>query len=134
MAQMTDLPLTVGCNCGGVRFEVTEPLVAASYCHCKRCQRRSGAAASPNAHPAPGAFRIVAGEDRLRMWKPRDGGEKFASISRARVRTTFSLLDLDEGDVHVSVVIADTNLSRSAREKAGHIRRGSAFPSAVRTA
>ena len=50
---MTDLPLTGGCNCGAVRFEVTEPLVAASYCHCKRCQRRSGAAASPNAHPTP---------------------------------------------------------------------------------
>ena len=68
---MTDLPLTGGCNCGVVRFEVTEPLVAASYCHCKRCQRRSGAAASPNANPAPGAFRIVAGEDTLRMqWEP----------------------------------------------------------------
>ena len=74
---MTDLPLTGGCNCGAVRFEVSEPLVAASYCHCKRCQRRSGAAASPNAHPAPGAFRIVAGEDTLRMWKPEDGGEKW---------------------------------------------------------
>ena len=75
--EMNDFPLTGGCNCGAVRFEVTEPLVAASYCHCKRCQRRSGAAASANAHPAPGTFRIVAGEVRLRMWKPDDGGEKW---------------------------------------------------------
>ena len=74
---MTDLPLTGGCNCGAVRFEVSEPLVAASYCHCKRCQRRSGAAASANAHPASGSFRIVAGADRLRMWKPDGGGEKW---------------------------------------------------------
>ena len=75
--EMTDLPLTGGCNCGIVRFEVTAPLVSASYCHCRRCQRRSGAAASASAHPAPGAFRIVAGEDRLRVWKPEQGGEKW---------------------------------------------------------
>jgi hypothetical protein len=72
--EMTDLPLTGGCNCGAVRFEVTEPLIAASYCHCKRCQRRSGAAASPSAHPARGVFRIVADKDKLRMWKPQDAG------------------------------------------------------------
>src|SRR5690242_3114328 len=72
-----DLPLTGGCNCGAVRFEVTAPLVAASYCHCKRCQRRTGTAASANAHPAEGAFRIVSGEDRLRIWKPEGGGEKW---------------------------------------------------------
>jgi hypothetical protein len=74
---MTEFPLKGGCNCGAVRFEVTEPLVSASYCHFKRCQRRSGAAASANAHPAPDTFRIVAGEDRLRMWKPDGGGEKW---------------------------------------------------------
>jgi hypothetical protein len=72
-----DLPLTGGCNCGAVRYEVTAPLEAASYCHCRRCQRRSGAAASPNAHPDPDSFRIVSGEDRLRVWKPDDGGEKW---------------------------------------------------------
>jgi hypothetical protein len=57
-----------------VRFEVTAPHVVASYCHCKRCQRRTGAGASAQAHPAPGSFRIVAGQDRLRVWKPREGG------------------------------------------------------------
>lgn len=75
--QLTEHQLTGGCNCGAVRYEVTEALAAASYCHCKRCQRRSGAAASPNAHPAPGSFRIVAGQDRLRSWKPENGGEKW---------------------------------------------------------
>ena len=74
---MTEFPLTGGCNCGAVRYEVTEPLVKASYCHCRRCQRRSGAGASASAHPADGAFRIVTGEDRLRMWQPDGGGEKW---------------------------------------------------------
>jgi hypothetical protein len=74
---MTDLPLTGGCNCGAVRFEVTQPLLAATYCHCRRCQRRTGTAASANAHPVPDSFRIVSGEDRLKLWKPDDGGEKW---------------------------------------------------------
>jgi hypothetical protein len=74
---MEDFPLTGACNCGGVRYEVSEPLRMASYCHCRRCQRRSGAAASVNAHPEPGSFRIVAGEERLRCWVPEGGGEKW---------------------------------------------------------
>jgi hypothetical protein len=77
LTRVSDLPLTGGCNCGAVRYEVSEPIIIASYCHCKRCQRRSGTGASANAHPAPGAFRIVAGEDELRSWKPEDGGEKW---------------------------------------------------------
>ena len=40
---MTVFPLTGGCNCGAVRFEMTAPLTRASYCHCKRCQRRRAA-------------------------------------------------------------------------------------------
>ena len=74
---MPDLPLTGGCNCGAVRYEVTEPLVRASYCHCTRCQRRTGTAASAQGHPATGSFHIVAGEDVLRMWQPPGGGEKW---------------------------------------------------------
>jgi hypothetical protein len=69
-------PLTGGCNCGAVRYEISEPLVSSGYCHCKRCQRRSGAAASPQARPAPGAFRLVSGAEQLRTWTPPDGYAK----------------------------------------------------------
>jgi hypothetical protein len=68
--------LTGGCGCGAVRFEVTAPLVSARYCHCTRCQRRSGAAASANAQVEPGSFQIVQGEDRVRTWRPDGGAEK----------------------------------------------------------
>src|SRR3954470_16480905 len=74
---MTDLPIRGGCNCGAVRYEVTEPLERAGYCHCRRCQRRTGTAASLSANPAPGSFRIVSGEDMLRAWKPDEGAEKW---------------------------------------------------------
>jgi hypothetical protein len=71
---VTGLPLTGGCLCGGVRYEISEPLGTASYCHCTRCQRRSGTAASAQARVAPGSFRIVAGEELVRCWEPGGGG------------------------------------------------------------
>ena len=66
-----------GCGCGAVRFQVSAPLVSAHYCHCTRCQRRSGAAASANARVQPGSFRILSGEDSMRAWRPAGGFEKW---------------------------------------------------------
>jgi hypothetical protein len=60
-----------------VRYEVTAELLGASYCHCRRCQRRSGAAASPSVHAAVESFRVVSGDDVLKCWNPDDGGEKW---------------------------------------------------------
>jgi hypothetical protein len=71
---VTDPPLTGGCLCGGVRYEVTEPLHSASYCHCTRCQRRTGTAASVQARVEPGSFRITAGEELVTAYDPGDGG------------------------------------------------------------
>jgi hypothetical protein len=69
-------PLTGGCLCGGVRFEIDRPLVHAGYCHCTRCQRRTGTAASVQARIQPGSLRIVSGELLLREYKPDDGWAK----------------------------------------------------------
>jgi hypothetical protein len=71
-----DLPLTGGCLCGGVRFEVEAPLVSASYCHCTRCQRRTGTAAAVSGRIAPGSLRIVRGEELVRSYEPADGFAK----------------------------------------------------------
>src|SRR5262249_34169968 len=60
--------------CGGVRFEVTVPPVASSYCHCTRCQRRTGTAAAASARLAPGSLRIVQGEELVRAYDPGGGG------------------------------------------------------------
>ena len=73
---MTPLSLTGGCLCGGVRYELTEPPVSASYCHCTRCQRRSGTAASAQARVAPGSLRITSGAELVREWAPADGWPK----------------------------------------------------------
>jgi hypothetical protein len=74
-------PLTGGCLCGGVRFEISEPLGEAGYCHCTRCQRRTGAGASIQAATSASALTFVSGEDLVRAYEPADGFAKlFCSI------------------------------------------------------
>ena len=69
-------PLTASCLCGGVRLEVTEPPSVAGYCHCTRCQRRTGTAASVSALLAPGTLRVAAGQELIRAYEPPDGFKK----------------------------------------------------------
>ena len=73
---MADLPLTGGCLCGGVRFRVGAPLVVATYCHCTRCQRRTGTAASAQARIQPGSLTVTQGEELIRTYAPPDGFPK----------------------------------------------------------
>jgi len=68
--------LTGGCLCGAVRFELTEAPRVAYYCHCTRCQRRTGTAASVSALFPPGALQILAGEELVRAYEPPSGAAK----------------------------------------------------------
>lgn len=77
---MSGASLTGHCLCGSVRFEITQPLVSSRYCHCTRCQRRTGTAASPGAAVAPGSFQVTAGKELITTWWPGDGyGKAFCS-------------------------------------------------------
>jgi hypothetical protein len=64
------MTLTGGCLCGGVRFELSEPPVRATYCHCTRCQRRTGTAASVEASIRADTLMILAGEELVRAYEP----------------------------------------------------------------
>jgi hypothetical protein len=76
-----DQILTGGCLCGGVRFDLTAPPVFASYCHCTRCQRRTGTAASANVRVDGRTFRVLDGEQLIRTWRHVDGGFEKAFCS-----------------------------------------------------
>ncbi|HZQ04857.1 MAG TPA: GFA family protein [Gaiellaceae bacterium] len=78
---MTELPLSGGCLCGGVRFELDASPASASYCHCTRCQRRTGTAASAQARIVPGSLRVLRGRELLRAYRPEGGWAKvFCSV------------------------------------------------------
>ncbi len=63
-----------GCLCGRVRFRVTGPLGEAGYCHCTRCQKRTGTSSSANVSVDADAFELLAGEGLIRCWRHPDGG------------------------------------------------------------
>jgi hypothetical protein len=75
-------PLSGACMCGGVRFSISEPLLGAIYCHCKRCQRRTGTAFSINGLIQPGSFAVTEGEDLIGRYDPGDGGWRKSFCSR----------------------------------------------------
>ncbi len=74
MLAMEDALITGGCLCGGVRFALGEPPHGAGYCHCTRCQRRTGTAVSAQARIDGRTLRFLQGEDLLKGWRHPDGG------------------------------------------------------------
>jgi hypothetical protein len=60
--------------CGGVRFELTEPPEFAAYCHCTRCQKRTGTAAAISARIVPGSLRVTQGEELISSYLPPEQG------------------------------------------------------------
>jgi hypothetical protein len=67
-------PVTGSCLCGGVRFEVSLPFRRASHCHCSRCRKHSGTAMLTQGRVPREGFRLLAGEELLRVYRPEGGG------------------------------------------------------------
>ena len=69
---------TVGgsCLCGGVRFEVTLPFTRAIHCHCSRCRKHSGAFGLTVGHIPRDQFRLLQGEELIRVYRPEGGRVK----------------------------------------------------------
>jgi hypothetical protein len=61
MTNPTTTPITGGCYCGAIRYEITAPAMMKAQCHCRECQHNNGG--SPNVfgvYPESG-FRYVKG-------------------------------------------------------------------------
>lgn len=112
-----DLPIAGGCMCGGVRFEVAEPLVAAAYCHCKRCQRRTGTGVSVTALTAPGSLRATAGAELIRTFDPGDGGwiKSFCAACGSQLYTRSSA-DPETVAVRMGALDGDPGVRPSAHQ------------------
>jgi hypothetical protein len=67
--------------CGGVRFEVDTPFLRASHCHCSRCRKHSGTFGLTQGRVPREQFRLLAGEELIRAFRPNGGMVKaFCSV------------------------------------------------------
>ena len=57
-------PVTGGCACGAVRYELTKPPLALFACHCRDCQKMTAAAYSLAMPIAVDALTITRGEPK----------------------------------------------------------------------
>ena len=67
------LPLTGGCQCGTLRYEVTEAPRLVYLCHCTDCQKMTSSAFSMGVVIAESAFRLTKGEPKLAPRKTDSG-------------------------------------------------------------
>lgn len=63
-----------GCLCGEVRFRLSAPPQIAGYCHCTRCQKRTGTSSSAQARIDGRTFELVSGAEHVKAWRHPDGG------------------------------------------------------------
>ena len=73
--------VTGGCLCRAVRYEVRGRFLRAGHCHCSRCRRHSGAAVCTQGRVRREDFRLLSGEDAIRVYGRGEGSVKaFCSI------------------------------------------------------
>ncbi|WP_342374064.1 GFA family protein [Myxococcus stipitatus] len=62
-----------GCFCGAIRYEVTAPMTAVTYCHCSKCRKWHGHVGAYSAVDREG-FRLT--ESRGLKWHPVSASAK----------------------------------------------------------
>jgi hypothetical protein len=69
------------CWCGGVRFEISEPFISLSFCHCTSCKRISGGVGTANGRARTDRIELKQGRELLTTYQPDEGSAKtFCSV------------------------------------------------------
>jgi len=77
------LPMTGGCSCGAIRYEITSFPLLLYTCNCTDCQTTSGSAFALNMPVATKGFRITSGEPTPWHHTSPSGVAVTSSVARA---------------------------------------------------
>ena len=70
-------PMSGGCQCGTVRYEVRAPTVDLYHCHCSMCRKVHGAAFATLAIAPKESVVFVQGEENLTRFDSSEGVSRF---------------------------------------------------------
>ena len=76
-------PIRGSCLCGGVRFEANPPFLQANHCHCDRCRKHSGTAVCTQARVLREQFRLLRGEELIKVYGKGEGAVKAFFVQTA---------------------------------------------------
>ena len=86
MSSQDVFPMEGGCDCGFVRYRMATPPLFVHCCHCRWCQRESGASFALNAMIEADRVLNLAGEPELVDTPSNSGkGQKIARCPRCRL-------------------------------------------------
>lgn len=70
------MTLRGSCLCGGVRFEITGPLVALRFCHCTNCKKISGGVGTASGRARTEHITVLGGLELIETYQPPEGASK----------------------------------------------------------
>ncbi len=73
---MVQLPLVGGCQCGALRYEISQPPLMIYNCHCTNCQTIGGGAFSTPATILEASLVFTKGEPRSFEWSSDAGNRR----------------------------------------------------------
>jgi hypothetical protein len=83
--------LHASCLCGGIKFEISGPLLAPSNCHCSMCRKQHGAAFRSRARVQKSDLRFVQGEELVTFYESTPGSFRgFCRVCGSPIINKFS--------------------------------------------
>ena len=98
-------PLTGGCLCGNVRFELSGQPNKVGTCHCRQCQRWSGSVFSVGARFPESVFRMTSGE--MKVFRSEIMERGFCSECGSPFIYWYLAKELNSGNVWISLGTLD---------------------------
>lgn len=104
-AKLPELPWTGGCQCGQVRYELTEYPLTLYACHCSECQKQSASAFGLSLMVREQAVQFTG--ELGEWWRPTESGAgltcRFCPHCGSRVFHTWDQPGVGEADIRMNI-------------------------------